>query len=50
MKKFFMTLLFFAGIGVLAYFLWQRQAEEESYVAAPEFKAAETPRASAVGE
>lgn len=46
-----MVLLFLAGIGALAYFLWQRREEVEPYGAAPEFKHAEPrPQASAVGQ
>ena len=46
-----MLLLFFVGIGALAYFLWQRQTETKPYGAAPEFKGAKPrPQASAVGQ
>lgn len=50
-KKFFMVLLFLVGIGAVAYFLWQRQAEGELRGTAPRFKGVKPqPRASAVGQ
>jgi hypothetical protein len=50
-KKLFMVLLLFAGIGALAYFLWLRREEEEPFGATTPLKDAEPrPHASVVGQ